>query len=156
MTAILEIVSRLYLRHTRSFSRYIHLFAPSRSCGRIIFPYPPLLLTAVSRQCVYDGRVHCHVARHGNRIYCRTHPQCLHGCYMVVHRLSISMITIVRVTFVCASPFLQGCCRSKAVQRHTVANSEHGVSGHCIWADRHIAHGTSYPNICVCISFPPF
>ena len=54
----------------------------------------------------------------------------------------------VRVTFVCVSPFLQGCCRSKAVQRHTVANSEHGSSGHCVRADRHATHGTSYPNIC--------
>ena len=135
MTAMLEIVSRLYLCRTRSFSRYIHV--RSLTLAR-------LFLTAVSCQCVYDGRVHCHVARHGNHIYCRIHPQCLHGCYMVVHRLSISMITMVRVTRVCASPFLQGCCRSKALQRDPVSNSEHGVSRHFVRPDRHAAHGASF------------
>ncbi len=64
------------------------------------------------------------------------------------------MITMVRVTFVRVSPFSQGCCRSKAGQRQfTAANSEHGVSGHCVRADRHATHGTSYPDVCFCISF---
>jgi hypothetical protein len=40
------------------------------------------------------------------------------------------------------------------VQRHTVANSEHGVSGHSVRADRYTTHGTSYPNICfLCFFF---
>ncbi len=75
---------------------------------------------------------------------------------MVVHRLSISMITMVRVTSIRVSPLLQGCCRSKAVQAHTVANSEHGVSGHCVRADRHATHGTSNPNFIFGISFLHF
>ncbi len=38
------------------------------------FPVFAIIVTAVSRQCVYDRRVYCYVARHGDRIYYRTHP----------------------------------------------------------------------------------